>query len=145
MTPFFQAQVSKGTPAETVTPLLEDAQDLTEAEVALKKYEEVQLTNSDYANMTFEEARQFFEEIKSEYDDIPASMTFEEALLHSNLFSGRAKRSVYTRPITEEECRDLDTAVNITKTERPPPFQWHQYCLVEAFIRLHGSIKVGGG
>ena len=110
---------------------------MTEAEIALKKYEEVQLTNSDYANMTFEEARQFFEEIKSEYDDIPASMTFEEALLHSNLFSGRAKRSVYTRPITEEECRDL--------AERPPPFQWHQYCLVKAFIRLHGSIKVGGG
>jgi len=55
----------------------------------------LKLVNENFANATFEEARQFFEETKEEHPDIPASVTFEYALLNNLLTpeSSRQKRS----------------------------------------------------
>jgi len=78
---------------ETVTPLQHDAKDFSDAEVAIKRFEAMKLRNPDYAKLTFEEGRQFFEQVKSEFDDIPASMTFEEALA-SDFLTERKKRSL---------------------------------------------------
>jgi len=102
-----KAGASTTTTNETDTaiqPLLDDVQDFSEVEVARKRFEALQLRSSNYANLTFEDGRQFFEEVKSEYEDIPASMTFEEALA-KNLLPERKKRSLLVdMPVSEDEA-----------------------------------------
>lgn len=68
-----------------------------EAEYALHKFEALKLLNNDYANATFEEARQLFEQIKNENGDIPASVSFEYALINDLLLPAREKRDLSDR------------------------------------------------
>lgn len=63
-------------------------------EYALQKFEALKILNNDYANATFEEARQMFEQIKTENGDIPASVSFEYALLNDLLLPARKKRDL---------------------------------------------------
>lgn len=76
-----------------------------EAEYALQKFEALKLISNDYANATFEEARQLFEQIKDENANIPASVTFEYALINDLLVPAREKRDL------SEKTRRLLTSV----------------------------------
>lgn len=130
----FQAQAAKATPApatsaknESVTPL--EVHDFSDAEAAMKRFEEIKPTNPDYANMTFDEARQHFEQFKSDSGDIPPSMTFEEALLKHNFGNGsfRVKRGisfdVIKESIPKQLLPKLPTAKFSFARPTPPPQQ----------------------
>jgi len=53
--------------------------------------------------LTFDQARQVFEEVKSEFPDVPETMTFEQALA-MNLLSERQKRSVSAEIVSDDEA-----------------------------------------
>jgi len=116
------AASTKPSTNETVMPLMDDVKDFSEAEVVSTRFRDMQLRNPDYANLTFEQARHFFEEVKSEYEEIPDSLTFEEALA-SNFFAERKKRSI----VSDDEAyhvnlkakgRDFANLIKLEKLRR---------------------------
>jgi hypothetical protein len=98
-----QLETSTATPTET--ELAPEVVGVDEAEYALQKFEALKLLNDDYANATFDEARQLFEEIKNENGDIPASVSFEYALINDLLLPAREKRDL------AEKAKRLFTSV----------------------------------
>lgn len=78
-------------------PLNDVINDFSEKEIAEQQFGALKYVFPAFANLTYDEGRQFFAEFKAENPDIPTNMSFEAALA-SNLFSPpeRKKRSTKT-------------------------------------------------
>ena len=102
---YFQAQNTALTQTNINQEIASEPQEIAsedglrsdDAEFILHKFEALKLVNDVYAQSTFEEARQIFEEVKEENSDIPASVTFEYALVNDLLVPAREKRDLSSR------------------------------------------------